>query len=280
MHQEKTHHVRPDVAILKNWKTFLQHADNKKELVALYTNIMEETTGQTVENGQQLFVSGELGETAIVCRNSPDMSEPVPQLRSSQEANTRIILHCVHASRGGVQTTVVCSPDTDFIVLLLHHREEIHSREIYFVTGKNERRTNQVHLVSVHEVFQSLTAPQPNILLPVYCMTGCNSVSSFRGHGKKSAFCIIYEKSEKYQAVSSLGNTHVSSDQEAVCATMFVGQLYGDWSCTSLNRLRCDSVKKQKVAAKKLPPTNDRFMQHLLRVCLQLMIWRQACVGM
>ena len=139
---------------------------------------------------------------------------------------------------------------------------------------------NQVHLVPVHEVFQSLTAPQPNILPPVYFMTGCNSASSFRGHGKKLAFCIMYEKSEKYQAVSSLGNTHVSSDQEAVCATMFVGQLYGDWSCTSLNRLRCDSVKKQKVAAKKLPPTDDSFMQHFLRVCLQLMICRQACVGM
>ena len=80
--------------------------------------------------------------------------------------------------------------------------------------------------------------------------------------------------------LSRLGNTHVPSDQETVCATMFVGQLYGHPSCTSLNRLRCDSINKQELAAKKLPPTDDIFMQYLLRVCLQLMTWRQACVGM
>ena len=281
VHREKTHHVRPDVAIPKNWKTFLQHADNKKELVTLYTNIMEESAGQVLENGQQLFVSGGLGDTAIVCHKSPGVPEPVPQLHSNQEeADIRIILHCVHASRGGVQTVVVCSPDTDVIVLLLHHREQIHSREIYFLTGKNERYTYQVRLIPIHEIFQSLTAPQLKILLPVHCMTGCDSVSSFKGHGKKSAIRIMYEKSEKYQALASLGDTHVPSDQETVCATMFVGQLYGDSSCASLNRLRCNSVKKQKVAAKKLPPTDDSFMQHLRCVCLQLMIWRQACVGM
>ena len=150
---------------------------------------------------------------------------------------------------------------------------------ICFLTGKNERHMNQVCLVPVHNIFQSLTA-QLNILLPVYCMTGCDRVSSFRGHGKKSVFRIMYEKSEKYRALSSLGNTHVPSDQETVCAIMFVGRLYGDSSCTSLNRLRCDNIKKQKVAAMKLPPTDDSFMQHLLRVCLQLIIWRQACVGM
>ena len=40
------------------------------------------------------------------------------------------------------------------------------------------------------------------------------------------------------------------------------------------------SVKKQKVRAKKLPPTDESFQQHLLRACLQLMMWKQACIGM
>ena len=118
-----TRELLPDVAIPKNLKTFLQHADSKKELVASYMNIMEETAGQTLENGQHLFVSGGLGDTPIVCRKPPDVSEPAPQLRSNQEeADTKIILHCVLASRGSVQTIVVCSPDTDVIVLLVHHR--------------------------------------------------------------------------------------------------------------------------------------------------------------
>ena len=115
----KSHHVRPDVSIPSNWKTFLQHGQNKAELVSLYTNILEETGSEILNVGQKLYVSGGREDTAI---KVTEKSEPVPQLKSNQEeADTRLILHCIHAARGGVQSIVVCSPDTDVIVLLLHH---------------------------------------------------------------------------------------------------------------------------------------------------------------
>lgn len=156
MQQEHTRHVHPDVTLPQNWKGFLQQANNKVALASLYTSVIEETAGATLENDQELFLSGGRDDVATVCKRSSVTSHPVAELRSNhEEADTRIVLHCIYASKGGVQSIVMCSPDTDVIVLLLHHRTQIHSKEIYLLTGKNERHTNQVRFVPIHEVFVS-----------------------------------------------------------------------------------------------------------------------------
>ena len=93
--------------------------------------------------------------------------------------------------------------------------------------------------------------------MPVFCLTGCDSVSSFRGHGKKTAFRFVEQKSGKYQMLSSLGDNEQPTVGQIATATELVGNLYGASQCTSLNKLRCERMKKKSVSARKLPPTDE-----------------------
>jgi len=74
----------------------------------------------------------------------------VPELHSSQhEADTRIILHCLHADRTSPEpcSIVVSSPDTDVFVLLLYYAKDI-KKSLLFQTGSgNKRRLIDIHAV-------------------------------------------------------------------------------------------------------------------------------------
>ena len=41
-------------------------------------------------------------------------------------------------------------------------------------------------------------------MLPVYCMTGCDTVSSFHGHGKKSVFRIMSNRQKSIKGCQVL----------------------------------------------------------------------------
>ena len=53
-----------------------------------------------------------------------------------EEADTRLILHAVMAAEAGANRIVINSPDTDVLMLLLHHRPRINADELYFYAGK------------------------------------------------------------------------------------------------------------------------------------------------
>ena len=52
--------------------------------------------------------------------------------------------------------------------------------------------------------------------------------------------------------------------------------MYGQDDCHSLNDIRAEKSAFKKVSAKKLPPTDHSFEQHMLRAVYQLFIWRNC----
>ncbi|MES9884234.1 MAG: hypothetical protein ABW185_25600 [Sedimenticola sp.] len=82
--------------------------------------------------------------------------------------------------------------------------------------------------IPVHEIRDKLTPEQVSITLPVYCLTGCDTCSSFFGKGKKAAFRIMMTNAESHQGLSSIGTVPgpISRDHRQAC-TAFVGTLYG-----------------------------------------------------
>ena len=68
------------------------------------------------------------------------MSEEIEELNSTQEeADTKIILHCLHiaATSPETSTIIVRSPDTDVFVLLLNMTEEIQQKLLFDTGNKN-----------------------------------------------------------------------------------------------------------------------------------------------
>ena len=101
-------------------------------------------------------------------------------LRSDQEeTDTRIVLYLHHASQKGFTSAVVRSPDTDVLMIVMHHSDEIPIR-IFLDTGTGKNRK----VINVSELSQSYGAPYCTALLGLYVFTGEDATSAFKGKGK------------------------------------------------------------------------------------------------
>ena len=111
------------------------------------------------------------------------------------------------------------------------------------------------------------------------CFTGCDSVSSFNGIGKRSAFKILKEKKEKLIDLFEFGDNpilHIQSEFVETCIS-FVCSLYDKGDTCDINSLRYKFFTQKNKSAENLPPTLDALILHLKRACYQTFIWKQAC---
>ena len=97
----------------------------------------------------------------------------------------QIIARAKAAVQGGANHIVKRSPDTDLLVLLLHHRSAIGSKEISLPMGKEDKHSDLTRYIPVHATFDRLEKKEVNILMSVCCLTGCDTVSSFWGMKKQ-----------------------------------------------------------------------------------------------
>jgi len=134
-----------------DWKSFLHSSSNKTQLTDFL--MAEWKTDQYAKHlqGRKIFF---VNQQTCQCLSSDDgvhvICMDVPELHSSQhEADTRIILHCLHADRTSPEpcSIVVSSPDTDVFVLLLYYAKDI-KKSLLFQTGSgNKRRLIDIHAV-------------------------------------------------------------------------------------------------------------------------------------
>ena len=257
----------------------MTRSENKENLASFYAEYIANHSGKDLKHGQKICLSGGLNfPTKKVTSHTVNV---VDSLQSNQEeADTRIVLHAVAAANSGAERIVVSCPDTDVLVLLIHHRQKaITAAEIFFQTGKEGKHTSLKRYIPVHCIREHLSQEQNNIMMSVYCLTGCDTVSSFYGHGKKSAFKLLLQQLDKFQDLACLGIGPNVPAVGIIAATGFVGALYGTKDCKSLNALRCEKARGKQPLCK-LPPTEDSFLCHMKRVNGQLNIWHKATVAM
>jgi hypothetical protein len=277
--QGHIYHILDNATIPRNWSQFLMTGTNKANLAAYYTDYIAEHVGVTLEDDQTYYTSG--GISDIGKRMTVDGISDDDLLTSNQEeADGWIILHAITAANRGAHKIVVESPDTDVLVLLLHHRVAIRSEEIYLLTGRGGKHQLNTRYIPVHAIHDMLTQQQHAILLSAYCLSGCDTTCTFRGHGKKTAFQIMINKASDLQPLALLGTCEDVPQQARNASIQFVGSMYGQQNCTSLNMVCCQMVSDKKVVlAKKLPPTEDSFNINLLCCIHQLILWRNAANG-
>ena len=272
-HSSQVYHIQLDVAIFGQ-----KVISDPANLAKFYTQYLADNAPDVLGN-RTLYVSEGFKNTVIKIA-AGDVNE-VPLLASNQEeADTRLILHCVYSANNSADNIVVCSPDAYVLVLLTHHRSIINADKIYMLTGKSGKHARLTRYIPVHAIHDALSQAQRDLQLPVYCITGCDTVSSFHGHGKKTAYRILKQNSEKYPGLAILGTHPTISKEEKQSAIAFIGTLYGKYDCSSLNVLRCERANNKKMPAKKLPPTEDSFYLHLQRCVYQMMVWCQASIPM
>lgn len=279
--------VEQNKSVPDDWKAFLSKDQNKTDLARCYTDYMLQNSSTHLQRDQTLYISGGREETCsmvsanLACDSGfASAAEECYDLHSNQEeSDTRIVLHAIHAARKGANPIVVHSPDTDVLVLLLHHRAAIPAREIFFATGQEGRHASLKRLIPVHTLYNLLSRDQLSVMLTMYCLTGCDTVSSLFGKGKAAPFRLMQNYAEDFQALAELGTHSGVSAAEKAASQRFVCKIYGH-DGESLNTLRGTLAGREdrQTTGRKLPPTENSFELHLKRAAIQLIVWKNAHV--
>ena len=99
-----------------------------------------------------------------------------------EEADTRLILHAIHAVTitQCSRILVVCR-DTDILLLLIHFLGS-KDVEVWMMSGT----AHQMKCYPVHLIARNLPQQIQENILGFHALTGCDSTSSFAGAGKKT----------------------------------------------------------------------------------------------
>lgn len=223
----------------------------------------------------------------LTCEDDKTVSKyPEETLFSSQEeADTRIILHCLNikTSLPSASTIIVRSPDTDVLVLLARYCKDI-QLTVLFDTGVGNKR----RLLNVNEIVQNTGEDICSVLPAIHCFTGCDTTSAFVRRGKIAPIKLIEKTPQFIQILSRVGQeTNCSealiSDMEALTCAMYGGVTY-----TNVNKLRYDMFLKKYQSHTNtlsisngmdmslLPPCRSALEMHIRRVNYQVFVWIHA----
>ena len=105
-----------------------------------------------------------------------------------EEADTRMVIHILHALEQGLKKIQVRTVDIDVIVILIGALFELTITQpfadiwIAFGIGKDLR------FYSINGICATLGEPRSRALPVFHALTGCDTTSAFKGKGKKSAW--------------------------------------------------------------------------------------------
>ena len=184
-----------------------------------------------------------------------------------EEADTRMIVHVVHAVQEGHKKIAIRTVDTDVVVICTAAFHSLACTELWilFGTGTNYRT------FAIHETAK-LLGIQKSRSLPVFdALTGFDTVSCFSGIGKKTAWSTWMLDDEVMEAFldCSRGPFDVS-DECLKKIERFVVLLYDRTSSKSyVNEARKQLFTQKGRTLDAIPPTQAALKQHIKRAVFQ-----------
>ena len=161
-----------------NWQNFLREDLNKKELFSflsksLIQSFIEATKELVVTDGEQVLY--------VPSQNDLHLLSPC----SHEEADMHMLLHVAHAAQHGQQRIIIRTVDTDVVVLALMVSQTLPANTevlLAFGTGKSFR------YLAAHRMSSCLGSDRSLALPMFHALTGCDTVSAFVDHGKKTVW--------------------------------------------------------------------------------------------
>ena len=147
-----------------------------------------------------------------------------------------------------------------------------------FGTRKNNR------MISAHGIYAAI-GEEKSLALPIFhAFTGCDTVSSFSGRGKKTAWETWNVFPEVTDAFQSLMRQPQQLDVETAMIMLerFVVLLYDKTSCRShVNEVRVDLFAYKGRDVLHIPPTQGCLIEHVKRAAYQAgYCWSQSLLPM
>jgi hypothetical protein len=229
----------PKTKLPRDFKTFLLNSSNKRQFICfLLREWQTERYAQHLQ-GRQVFFVCEEECLCLESHNGRTVSvSAVQELFSSQEeADTRIILHCLYAAERIADdvTISVRSPDTDVFVILLAYSTQIR-QALFFDTGTGNNRRQ----LDIHKIADAVGHDMVKALPAFHAFTGSDCTSAFVRKGKRNPMKMLEKHADFILVFQKLGTgTDVSEDilselQRFVCC------MYGKAAYSDTNKVRYD----------------------------------------
>ena len=258
-----------------NFRKFLKSGKNKMVLIHFLTNHVEAKAIERLPENKVLIIAGGYPNGEAVREITHKGSRYMEDLFSThEEADTRMILHAIHVS--SFPRTVIRCDDTDVLVLLLYYRNRGElSNDVYMHTGHAGKFVSRERFIPVTKIAEALGKGICSVLPAAHANTGCDTTSGIFKLGKRTAYTIFLKHQETLIPLTEFHSLDVDASLEA--ARKLVLLMYGKGmkrkACETLNELRFQMATLTDKPVSSLPPTDDAFMQHVLRAKLQTIIW-------
>ena len=245
---------------VKNWSRFLKNGSNKQsffEYIALYAKSLQ------IDSRKQLV---------ITCRDSVITNPKSADLEASlspcdhEEADTRMLLHMDLILQGTVSSITLRTVDTDVLVLAVAASNRHSDKQIWVNYGVGEHKK----IFAAHEIRIAIGSEKAAALPVFHAFTGCDTVSSFKAIGKKTAWERWKSFNDVTEAFLTLSGGPEDIDEETRgLLERFAILLYDKTSPqTSINLLRKELFTRGR-SIEKIPPTSGALLQHDRRTTYQ-----------
>ena len=185
-----------------------------------------------------------------------------------EEADTRMLLHAYHSSVCGARNVMIRTVDTDVVVIALSHFDSLGLNELWIAFGVGDK----LRYIAIHTIVTTLGIEKCKSLPFFHALTGCDTTSSFLGHGKKGAWDtwnLFPEVSSTFVLLSNKPSLE-SVQQCLKLIERFIILLYDRTSGKdSVNSARKHLFTKKSRQMQNLPPTQAALMEHIKRACYQ-----------
>lgn len=207
-----------------------------------------------------------------------------------EEADTRIVLHCIHAMKASANATpiIVRSPDTDLLVILSSYASSV-SQPLFLDTGTGNNR----RLIDVQSIAAALGSDMCAALPAYHAFTGSDYTSAFVHKGKIKPFEMLRKKPDFISVFKHLGSEINVEKDTLEALEHFVCCMYGRPTYRDVNALRYKlfqaryDVKSTTtgltippgVDSSLLPPCRSSLQMHAKRANYVANVWKNSHIA-
>ena len=258
--------VGPQAKIPSKWNDFLLQNQNKTELFEYLSDKVNESRWFD-------------GKAVYITKGTEVISNHTPMDKCTQEeADSRMIVHIVHAIKEGCKKMLVQSGDTDVLVILIGHffflQQLCPEINLWLAFGNK----NNTIMYSINQIAEKLGQRVCEALPVFHAFTGCDTTSSFYRKGKRIAWnawkCFASITDVFYDIRHNPFQQLSESVENFSLLEKFTIAMYDKGSTSvDINEARREMFTKKSTGIESIPPTKDALLQHAKRAVYQAGIW-------
>jgi hypothetical protein len=176
-----------------------------------------------------------------------------------------MFLHAKHAAIGGSKSINIVSSDTDVVVIGVAVFDDLNVDHLWMTFGKGK----DLRWIPIHDSVRSL-GPRSKALPFFRAFTGCDTVSTFVGKGKKTAWqawSVFENATEVFHCLSSPCDNLTQS--EVGVLEEFAVIVYDRSSSTNkVNDASLDLFARKQGPYNGIPPSRAALIEHIKRFVL------------